>query len=90
LALDLIVERSDKAWSGYLVSGVRDLVVSASHPRCIDPDTTQWLMSTLNGSSPKTGRAIAREVLREEREGSQELRALVMEARRERSAEVVA
>ena len=90
LALDLAVERADKGWSGYLVSGVRDLVLSAAPPGCIDADTTQWLMSALNGSSPKTGRAIAREILREAPEASQELRALVTEARRERNAECVA
>jgi hypothetical protein len=89
LALDLIVERADKGWSGYMVSGVRDLVLSAAPPGCIDADTTQWLMSALNGSSPKTGRAIAREILREGPEASRELRALVTEARRERSAEVI-
>jgi hypothetical protein len=38
----------------------------------------------LNGSSPKTGRAIAREILREGPEAYQELRALVTEAQREK------
>ena len=82
--------RADKGWSGYLVSGVRDLVISAAPPGCIDADTTEWLMSALNRSSPKTGRAIAREILREAPEASQDLRALVMEPRREGSPKAVA
>ena len=90
LALDLAVERADKGWSGYLVSGVRDLVLSAAPPGCIDADTTRWLVSALNASSPKMARAIAREILRKGPEGSQDLGALVTEARRESSPEIVA
>ena len=82
LALDLAVASADKGWSGYLVSGVRDLVLSASQPGCIDADTTQWLVSALNGSSPKTACGIAREILRDEPEPEvyRKLRALVTPA----------
>jgi hypothetical protein len=60
------VDRTDREWQRYLISTIRDFVIWGSPPvGRIDSSKAAWLKHALLNSSPKTGRAIWREVIRE-------------------------
>ena len=66
LALDRSVDRADRGWREYLIRAVRDFVIWGSPPAGhIDGDKAQWMMTALSSSSPKTARALTREIVRE-------------------------
>ena len=67
IALDRGVGRADPAWAEYLVTAVVDFVVWGARPTgYVDADTADWLATSLSaGGLTRTGRLIAREVVRE-------------------------
>ncbi|MDF2764941.1 MAG: hypothetical protein K0S81_1935 [Rhodospirillales bacterium] len=66
IALDSSVDRTDREWRRYLVSTIRDFVIWGSTPvGRIDGSKAAWLTHALLNSSPKTARAIWREVIKE-------------------------
>ena len=78
LALDRSVDRADRGWREYLIRAVRDFVIWGSPPAGhIDGDKAQWMMTALSNSSPKTARALTREIVREGPAFDDDLRAVV-------------
>lgn len=66
LALDQALRKADEDWPGYLTTVVKDFVVSSGRsPGSVDQETAVWLVSQLSVVSPRTGLAIAREVVLE-------------------------
>ena len=58
----------DEDWPGYLVTTVKDFVLSTSHPPgSVDADTAAWLVTALSDARPRSATAIIRAVLREAR-----------------------
>ena len=77
LALDRSVDRADRSWRDYLVRAVRDFVIWGSPPAGhIDADKAQWMITAFSASSPKTARAITREIVREGPAFDDDLRAV--------------
>ena len=77
LALDRSVDRADRGWREYLIIAVRDFVIWGSPPAGhIDGDKAQWMMTALSNSSPKTARALTREIVREGPAFDDDLRAV--------------
>ncbi len=83
LALDRSVDRADRGWREYLIRAVRDFVIWGSPPaEHIDADKAQWMITALSGSSPKTARALIREIVREGPAFDDDLRAVAASAQR--------
>ncbi|KAA2244009.1 hypothetical protein [Salinarimonas soli] len=64
LGLDQAVSRADPAWADYLATAVKDLALAGGGG--IDRDTAEWLVAVLS-RRPRTGLAIAREIVLEAR-----------------------
>ena len=62
LGLDQALSRADPAWADYLATAIKDLALAGGGG--IDRDTAEWLVAVLS-RRPKTGLAIAREIVLE-------------------------
>src|SRR5215217_4098967 len=67
LSLDSLGQLDDD-WPGYLVTTIRDFVLSTSDPPgSVDADTAAWLVTALSDARPRSAAAIIRAVLSEAR-----------------------
>jgi len=58
----------DDDWPGYLVTTIRDFVLSTSDPPgSVDADTAAWLVTALSDARPRSATAVIRAVLAEAR-----------------------
>ena len=65
---------------------MRDFVIWGSPPAGhIDGDKAQWMMTALSSSSPKTARALTREIVREGPAFGDDLRAVAARPKKERA-----
>lgn len=69
LFLDSAVRRTDREWSDYLTSTVRDFAIWGLHPAgSLDRPKAAWIASALACTDPtRTARAIVREIVHEAR-----------------------
>jgi hypothetical protein len=69
LFLDSAVRRTDREWTEYLTSTVRDFAIWGLHPAgSLDRDKAAWIASALACTDPtRTARAILREIVQEAR-----------------------
>src|SRR3954464_3298259 len=52
ITLDQALSKADVDWPAYLITAVRDFVVSTSNPAgCVDGETAAWLVSQLSSSA---------------------------------------
>ena len=67
IALELVVDKADPAWSEYLVWAVVDFVVWGCRPTGhVDQEASQWLVAALSSGEPtRTTQRLVREILTE-------------------------
>ncbi len=67
IALELVVDKADPAWSEYLVSAVVDFVVWSCRPTGhVDQEASQWLLAALSSREPtRTTQRLVRQILTE-------------------------
>lgn len=66
IGLDVLVERADNGWPGYLAAALRAFALSASTPPgSIDRATAEWLVAALGGLPYRKAVSVAREIVRE-------------------------
>jgi hypothetical protein len=69
LFLDSVVARTDREWTMYLTSNVRDFVIWGLQPAgSVDRSKAEWISTALSRGDPtRTARAIIHEIVREAR-----------------------